>query len=135
MPESTKLALRKLREAGHFLCIATGRAQAMAVGYMRELGFENMVSDGGYGITIDNKLLGITSLDRQKVINLIRECEQKNIVWALQTENSDTRFAPDKYKTCQRGGLPSARGGVESWSIELSKSNMSKGEGCRSKTM
>lgn len=34
VPDSTKLALEKLREAGHFLAIATGRSQAMAVGYM-----------------------------------------------------------------------------------------------------
>ena len=95
IPESTKEALRKLRDAGHFLCIATGRAQAMAVDYMRELGFENMVSDGGYGVTINNKLLGITPLDRDKIIKLVNECESKGIAWALQTENSDTRFAPN----------------------------------------
>lgn len=95
IPESTKVALRKLREAGHFLCIATGRSQAMAVDYMRSLGFENMVSDGGHGITINGTLLGITPLDRRKVVALVRECQQKDIVWALQPENSDTRFAPD----------------------------------------
>lgn len=95
IPESTKLALRKLREAGHFLCIATGRSQAMAVGYMRELGFENMVSDGGYGVTIDNELLGITPIDRDKVIALVRECERKGIPWGLQIDNSDTRVTPD----------------------------------------
>lgn len=47
VPESTKLALKKLRDAGHFVAIATGRAHAMAVDYMHELGFSNMVSDGG----------------------------------------------------------------------------------------
>lgn len=95
IPESTKLALRKLRQAGHFLCIATGRAQAMAVDYMRELGFENMVSDGGYGITIDGELLGITPLDRERVIALVRECERRHFPWGLQIDNSDTRVVPD----------------------------------------
>ena len=71
IPDSAVIALEKLREAGHFLCIATGRSQAMAVDYMRELGFENMVSDGGYGVTIDGKLIGITPLDKTKVVNLI----------------------------------------------------------------
>ena len=55
IPESTKLAISKLKEAGHFLAIATGRSYAMAVDYMRQLGFENMVSDGGNGITIANE--------------------------------------------------------------------------------
>ena len=93
--ESTKLALSKLREAGHFLCIATGRSQAMAVDYMRSLGFENMVSDGGYGVTINDKLMGITPLDREKVIRLIQECRSKGLPWGLQVNNSDTRSVPD----------------------------------------
>ena len=33
IPESTKIALEKLRQAGHFLCICTGRAQALAVSF------------------------------------------------------------------------------------------------------
>lgn len=95
IPESTKSALTKLREAGHFLCIATGRSQAMAVDYMRSLGFENMVSDGGYGVTINGNLIGITPLDRDKVISLIHECQAKDIPWGLQVNNSDTRYVPD----------------------------------------
>ncbi len=96
IPESTRVALEKLRRAGHFLCIATGRSQAMAVGYMREFGFDNMVSDGGYGVTINGELVGITPLDKGKVVRLIEECDSKGIPWALQTENSDTRYAPDR---------------------------------------
>ena len=95
VPESTKLALRKLKEAGHFMAIATGRAQWMALPYMRELGFENMVSDGGYGITLGNKLLGIEPLCREDVIALIRECQAKDWSWGIQVENSDTRLVPD----------------------------------------
>ncbi len=96
IPDSTKEALEKLRAAGHFMCIATGRSQAMAVDYMHELGFANMVSDGGYGITIDGKLLGITPLVKEDVVALIDECEEKGFLWGLQTENSATRFVPDR---------------------------------------
>lgn len=95
VPDSTKLALEKLREAGHFLAIATGRSQAMAVGYMRELGFENMVSDGGYGVTINGELIDITPLNKQDVIRVIDECKVKDIPWALQIDNSVVRSAPD----------------------------------------
>ncbi len=95
VPESAKKALRKLEEAGHFLAISTGRAQALAYGVMKELGFHHMVSDGGYGVTINDELLGITPLDRDKVIALVDECREKGFLWALQPENSDTRFAPD----------------------------------------
>jgi len=96
IPESTKTALKKLREAGHFLCIATGRAQAMAVDYMKELGFENMVSDGGYGVTIEGNLVGITPLSKEKIIDLINECKEKDIPWGIQVDNSDTRLVSDE---------------------------------------
>ena len=95
IPDSTKLALKKLREAGHFLAIATGRSQAMAVDYMRELGFENMVSDGGYGVTINGELIGITPLPKDKVVKVIEECKAKNIPWGLQVDNTVVRVAPD----------------------------------------
>ncbi len=95
IPESTKLALQKLREAGHFLAIATGRSQAMAYDYMQELGFENMVSDGGWGVTVENRLLSIKPIDKQLVIKLIDECKEKGFIWALQNENSVCRSAPD----------------------------------------
>lgn len=95
IPESTKIALAKLKEAGHFLCIATGRSQAMAVNYMDELGFDNMVSDGGCGITIDRRLLEIKPLDKDAVVRLIDECKLKGMPWSIQTDNSDTRLVPD----------------------------------------
>lgn len=95
IPDSTKLALKKLREAGHFLAIATGRSQAMAVDYMRELGFENMVSDGGYGVTINGELIGITPLPKDKIVKVIEECKAKNIPWGLQVDNTVVRVAPD----------------------------------------
>ena len=95
IPDSTKLALEKLREAGHFLAIATGRSQAMAEGYLEELGFENMVSDGGYGITIEGKVVEIRPLPKQDVVRVIDECKQRNIPWALQVDNTVFRSAPD----------------------------------------
>lgn len=95
IPDSTKLALEKLREAGHFLAIATGRSQAMAEGYLEELGFENMVSDGGYGITIEGKVIEIRPLPKQDVIRVIDECKQRDIPWALQVDNTVFRSAPD----------------------------------------
>lgn len=79
IPDSTKLALKKLKEAGHFLAIATGRSYAMAVDHMKALGFENMVSDGGNGITINGQLLEIKPLDYNKCLKLIDECKKKTL--------------------------------------------------------
>lgn len=95
IPESTTLALKKLREAGHFVSIATGRSQAMARKVMEELGFDHMVSDGGYGITIDRKLVHLEPLDYELAVKLIEECRAKDILWAFSPENVPFRLAPD----------------------------------------
>ena len=95
IPESTVLAINKLKEAGHFVAIATGRSHAMAIEHMHELGFENMVSDGGNGITINNQLISIKPLDYQKCLNLIKECKEKDFIWAFSPDNSKKRLTPD----------------------------------------
>ncbi|WP_050637033.1 HAD-IIB family hydrolase [Candidatus Stoquefichus sp. SB1] len=95
VPESAKLALKKLEEQGHFLAIATGRSYAMAKDHMKELGFENMVSDGGNGITINGKLVEIKPLDYDKCIALIDECKEKGFIWAISPDNETRRLAPD----------------------------------------
>ena len=96
VPESTRKAIRKLEEAGHFVSIATGRAQFMAEPYMRMLEMENMVSDGGNGITIGGKLLGIEPLNKADVVALVRECEARGLTWGLAVDNSDVRLVPDE---------------------------------------
>lgn len=95
IPESTKLALLKLKEQGHFLAIATGRSYAMARQHMEDLGFENMVSDGGNGITIQHQLIEIKPLDYDKCLALIDECEEKGYIWAFSPDNETRRLAPD----------------------------------------
>lgn len=95
IPDSARRALEKLENAGHFLCISTGRSQAMALPFLQELGFHNMVSDGGNGITLDDQLIGIEPLDHARCVALIDECRQKGFAWALQTDNSCVRSAPD----------------------------------------
>ena len=50
-------ALQRLREAGHFVAINTGRAHYKARKFFDENGFENMVCNGGMAIVIDKKLV------------------------------------------------------------------------------
>ncbi len=95
VPDSAREALRRLRENGHFLAIATGRSNAMARPIMDALGFENMVSDGGFGLTVDGRLLGIRPLCGEDVAALVRECGEKGLPWGLQLDDSDVRCVPD----------------------------------------
>ena len=95
VPESTKLALQKLTEAGHFLSIATGRSNGMALEFMDVFGIRNMVSDGGNGLTLDGKLLGIEPLPMDLVVELVDECNTKGIPWGLVVDDSPRRMCPD----------------------------------------
>lgn len=95
-PESTKEALQKLKENGHFIAIATGRSQSKAEEVRKMLKIDNMVSDGGNGITLNNQLIEIEPLDYDNCIALIDECKEKNFIWALSIDNSLVRYAPDE---------------------------------------
>lgn len=92
VPESTRRTLEKLEENGHFLAIATGRSHAKAVELLDELGFDNMVSDGGNGITINRKLLHIEPLNKENCIALLKEADSRNIPWGISIDNSKTRY-------------------------------------------
>ena len=95
VPESAKKAIQQLEAQGHFVAIATGRSYAMAYQHMQDLGFENMVSDGGNGITIHNQLIEIKPLEYEKCLALIDECKEKGFIWAISPNNETRRLAPD----------------------------------------
>lgn len=67
----------------------------MAKDHMVKLGFKNMVSDGGNGITIDGQLIEIKPLDYDKCLKLVDECKEKGFIWALSPDNETRRLAPD----------------------------------------
>lgn len=96
IPESARRAIDELRSRGHFCAIATGRAQCLAIDMCEALGFDNMVSDGGNGVTLEGKLLGIDPLPRQLCLDLAEQCEQENIPWAVSPDNSITRLTGDQ---------------------------------------
>lgn len=63
---SAKEAIRKLKEAGHFVSIATGRAFYKAENFRKESGFDHMVCNGGHGIVYEGKLCENRPLDYEK---------------------------------------------------------------------
>lgn len=91
IPQSTRDALRILRENGHFLAIATGRLQTDAIKICQDVGIQNIISDGGNSLTLDGILLYIDSLPRKPIISLLDELEEKHIPWGITIENQRTR--------------------------------------------
>lgn len=96
MPESAKLALKKLRGAGHFVAIATGRGHMMAVDLMAELDIHNAVTDGGNGIVVNDEVKKLEPMDYERCMALIDELKEKDFIWSFCPEDSRVRTAPDE---------------------------------------
>lgn len=95
IPESTIKTLKELQEKGHFVAIATGRSFAMAKDYMKQFKIQNMVHDGGNGITIDKQCIEIIPLNKEDCCTLADECDAKGIPWGISPEDAPYRLAKD----------------------------------------
>lgn len=73
---SAKIALDKLQENGHFVAIATGRMYYKAKNFLKEVGLENMVCNGGNGLVIKHELVQNSPLDRTKALAIIDQAEK-----------------------------------------------------------
>lgn len=90
---STHETLRKLKENGHFVAIATGRSECQAHDFAVECEIDNMVHDGGNGLTIDGKIVYIKPLDRKKALKVIHECINKQIPFCVAIDNTTKRYS------------------------------------------
>lgn len=92
IPESALRTLDTLTENGHIVALATGRIQCDAHERCRQLGIHHIVSDGGNGLTINDELIYLESLDIPLSVKLLDELEEKRIPWAVTCENSRLRY-------------------------------------------
>lgn len=97
--ESTKRTLKKLKENGHFVAIATGRAHHFAIDFAKENEIENMVCDGGNGLTIHYELISLEPLDFDICNEIIDECREKGIAYCVAIDNTPVLYtnSPVKY--------------------------------------
>lgn len=96
IPDNTRKAIDELRRRGHFCAIATGRGQFLARGICEALGFENMVSDGGSGITLGGEVIEIRPLPKDLCVDLARQCDSLGYTWAVSPKNSDVRLTREQ---------------------------------------
>jgi len=94
VPEDTKACLKKLRAAGHFVSIASGRLQSDVAAFAHTLDITSFVADGGNSLTIDNKLLDMTGLPKENCLLLIKELERCCLPWAVIYENANRLHTP-----------------------------------------
>ena len=96
IPDSTLKALDMLRKNGHFTAIATGRAQILSRDFAKQAHINNIVSDGGNGITLNGELLGIEPLNRTKAIEIIDEALEKDIQFSISIDNTTNLYSRKK---------------------------------------
>lgn len=92
IPASTLDALDRLREAGHFVGLATGRLQADAMRLVPPTGIHSMVADGGNSITIDDKVVWMESMPLDDVKDLLHRLNAKHVPWGIVTKNEPIRY-------------------------------------------
>lgn len=74
VPSALK-ALKKLKDAGHFVAIATGRAHYKARMMMETVGLHDMVCSGGMCLVKDDQIIQNIPLDHEKALAIIELAE------------------------------------------------------------
>jgi peptidyl-prolyl cis-trans isomerase B (cyclophilin B) len=95
VPDSTREAIYRLQKKGHFVSLATGRLQCDAIRLAHTLDIHDVVSDGGNGITVDDRILYHEGLDMDACARLVQDIDEKTFPWAAATENRMVRYAID----------------------------------------
>lgn len=80
---STHRTLKKLKENGHFVAIATGRSYSMAKSAMEEANIDNVVCCGGNGLILNGEVIHINPLNKEKALLIIQECLEKDIRFGI----------------------------------------------------
>lgn len=101
---SAALALKKLREAGHFTAIATGRAYYKAAPFQKEHGFEHMVCNGGHGIVYNGELKENRPLDYEKALAVYRQAVDLGYGVFTAIDDSEKVYA-DSFRFYEQAGL------------------------------
>ncbi|SJZ70345.1 Cof-type HAD-IIB family hydrolase [Anaerorhabdus furcosa] len=87
--ESTILALKKLKENGHFISLATGRAVYLTKEIAKKTGVKSLVCEGGHGIIVDGELKSYEPIDMNIAINILKRCDELGLAWAVSISDNE----------------------------------------------
>ncbi len=90
IPDSALRAIDALREAGHFVALATGRLQSDALEVLSDVGINTMVADGGNSITINGKLISIEGMPLMESRAFVHRIDAEGWLWSVNRENKRT---------------------------------------------
>lgn len=81
--DSTFLAIKKLRENGHFISLATGRAVFLTKEIAEKATIESLVCEGGNGLIVDGELVAYEPINIDLAKDILRQCDELGIGWAV----------------------------------------------------
>ena len=85
IPESTKQTIKKLKENGHVVGVASGRSMTQLEDVVKELELDYVVSDGGNGVMYKGEILHVSPLDKDITQAFSNELLEKKIPFAYMT--------------------------------------------------
>lgn len=97
-------AVRKLQHAGHFVSLATGRANYKAEGFRAKHDFQNMVCNGGHGIYYDGELRENRPLDYDKALAVYRQAVELGYGVLAAIDDSQKVYA-DSFRFYETAGI------------------------------
>lgn len=100
---SAQKAIEKLKAAGHFVCLNTGRAHYKAEKTRQDLNFDNMICNGGNGIVINGILKENQPLSKEKAIAILDEAKKKNIGYLVALNDSIEVYSENDFFIKQVG--------------------------------
>lgn len=101
---SALAAVRRLEAAGHFVSLATGRANYKAEPFRKKHDFRNMVCNGGHGIFFDGELRENKPIDREKAIAVYREALALGYGVLVAIDDSEKVYA-NSFKFYETAGI------------------------------
>ena len=94
IPDSAQEALRLLRKNGHRVALATGRLQRDAKRFADLADVHDFIADGGRSMTVDDEIVYMEGMDRQRCLDYIEHLEAKELRWAITDANELVRITP-----------------------------------------
>ena len=89
IPESTKTAIRKARENGHYMVVCSGRSKFQIAKEVLDLGIDGIVAAAGAYVEYEGKVVYHKYMTKEQREKLGRYLKDNNFIFSIQT---DTRL-------------------------------------------
>lgn len=94
LPDSTREAVKTLKENGVYVAIATGRAPFMIEDIRKELDIDSYVCFNGQYVVFENEIIYRNPLPKSKLHNLLEHTKNKRIPVVLMNEHGARTTVP-----------------------------------------